>query len=181
MDETLSMPGSFIRNELVMEEALYTFTPDNSASAQTAWFAAVIALGALAGMAAMLKKKAQGRNHNLNMLAAMLLFFVLLISSGTAFFSWWKIQKSGPVAVYADAVETPYGRAAFSTVKDAYIHVDNQPSLISPGRNVRTTKMLVIEERSGKTHVMSEEDYPIKEMLPAIKSAFKAWQQKQTE
>ena len=82
------MPGSFIRNELVMEEALYTFTPDNSASAQTAWFAAVIALGALAGMVAMLKKKAQGRNHNLNMLAAMLLFFVLLISSGTAFFSW---------------------------------------------------------------------------------------------
>ena len=161
-----------------MEEALYTFAPDNSLAVQTAWAAVIIALGALAGTAILLKKKAGGLSHNQNMLAAMLLFFVMMISAGTAFFSWLKVRKTGPVAVYKDAVETPYGKAAFSNFKDAYIYADNQPSLVSPGRSVRTTKILVIEERDGKTHVMSKEDYPVQEMLPAIKNAYKDWQEK---
>ena len=161
-----------------MEEVLYTFAPNNSATAQTAWAAAIIALAALAGTVALLKKKAAGRSYNQNMLAAMLLFFLMLISSGTAFFSWLKIRKTGPVSIYKDAVETPYGRASFAAIKDAYIHADKEPSLIDPNRSVRTTNMLVIEEKGGKTHVMSEQDYPIKEMLPALKDAFSEWQQK---
>ncbi|MCB0559854.1 MAG: hypothetical protein H6573_25400 [Lewinellaceae bacterium] len=161
-----------------MEDALYTFAPDNRIAAQTAWAAAVIALAALAGTILLLRKKAGGLSHNQNMLAAMLLFFVMLISSGTAFFSWLKIRKTGTVTVYRDAVETPFGKATFSNFKDAYIYADNQPSLVSPGRTVRTTKILVIEERTGKTHAMSEADYPVKEMLPAIKNAYKNWQEK---
>lgn len=162
-----------------MEEALYTFTADHRATTQTALIAIIIALGALAGMAALLKKKAEGRQRNQNMLAAMLLFFVFLIGGGAAFFSWLKIRKTGPVAIYEDAVETPYGKAAFRTMKDAYIHADNEPSLIDPARAVRTTRMLVIEEKNGKTHVLSEQDYPINEILPALKSTFAEWRQKE--
>lgn len=161
-----------------MENALYIFEPHNSAMTQTVWVAAIIALGSLAGMVVMLKKKAKGRQHYQNMLLAMLFFFAALISSGTAFFSWLKIRKTGPVSIYQDEVTTPYGSAAFSTIKDAYIHADNQPSLINPGKAVRTTKILVIEEKSGKAHVMSEEDYPIKEILPVLKDALDEWQKK---
>jgi len=164
-----------------MEEILYTFAPDHSSTAQTGWAGAVIALGALAGMASMLSKKAEGRQRNQNMLAAMLLFFVALIGFGTAFFSWLKIRKAGPVAIYADAVETPYGKAAFDAIKDAYIYADKQASFIDPGRSVRTTKILVIEEKSGKTHAMAEGDYPINEILPALKSAVGSWKEKNKE
>ena len=164
-----------------MEDVLYTFAPDNGPAAQTAWIAAAIALGALAGMASMLKKKAEGRQRNQNMLAAMLLFFVALIGGGAAFFSWLKIRKTSPVAIYEDAVETPYGKAAFNTIKDAYIYADKQSSFIDPSRSVRTTKMLVIEEKSGKTHVMAEGDYPINEILPALKSAVGSWKEKNKE
>lgn len=161
-----------------MEEALYTFSADNSGTAQTAWIAAAIALGALAGMLALLRKKAEGRRRNQNMLAAMLLFFAALIGGGAAFFSWLKIRKTGPVTLYQDAIETPYGKASFGAIKDAYIHADREPSLIDPARAVRTTKMLVIEEKNGKTHVMSEEDYPINEILSALKRSFAEWRQK---
>ncbi len=161
-----------------MEEALYTFTADHRAATQTALAAIIIALGAVAGMAALLKKKAEGSQHNQNMLAAMLFFFVFLIGGGAAFFSWLKIRKTGPVSLYENAVETPYGRTAFNTIKDAYIHADREPSLINPARSVRTTKMLVIEEKGGKAHVLSEQDYPIDEILSALKSTFAEWQQK---
>lgn len=164
-----------------MEEVLYTFAPDNGPTAQTAWAAVGIALGALAGMGAMLKKKAEGRQRNQNLLAAMLLFFVALIGSGTAFFSWLKIHKTGPVVVYQDAIETPFGKAAFSNIKDAYVQASQQPSLIDPGRSVRTTELLVVEEKNGKAHVMSEEDYPIKDILPALRRAVKEWEKERRE
>ncbi|MCO6493379.1 MAG: hypothetical protein J5I98_33470 [Phaeodactylibacter sp.] len=160
-----------------MEEALFTFSPHNTATAQAAWVSGAAALGALAGMAAMLGKKAQGRRRHQNTLVAMLLFFAFLISGSAAFFSWWKIRKTGPVVIYADAVETPFGKAPFEAIKDAYIHADSQPSVVNPGRAVRTTRIMVIEERNGKAHAMSEEDYPIEEMLPALRNTFSRWRQ----
>ena len=96
-----------------MEDALLTFEPNNSATVQAAWGAAAVALAALAGMVMMLRKKATGRTRNQNMLAAMLLFFLMLMGMGTAFFSWLKIRKTGPVTIYEHSVRTPYGTAAF--------------------------------------------------------------------
>ncbi len=162
-----------------MREILYTFEPIGSGTQSTFYLAILAALMGLGGMIALLRMKTSREHRNRNMLAAMLLFFVFLIGAGTALFSGLKMRKIGPVYIYADAITTPYGEAEFEHIKDAYIYADREPSLIDPSRSVRTTRMLVVQEESGKSHVLSEEDYPVKEVLAGLRTAIRKWEKEE--
>ncbi len=159
-----------------MENILYTIEPEASGSGATIALSLLVSLAALAGLAALLRKPASGEQYNRKMLAAMLLFFTVLIGSGTAFFSWLKSRKTSDIIIYTDAVETPYGRAEFGNIKNAAIELDKQPSFVNPGRAVRQTRLLVIEEKNGKAHIMSEKDYDLQELMDKLREAVKAWE-----
>ena len=162
-----------------MEDILYTIEPNSSGDRLTIIVALLAALGALAGMFALLRTPSTGDQRNRRMLGAMLLFFVVLIASGTSFFSWLKTRKVSTITIYNDAVETPYGKVAFRNIKNASIETDRQPSFVNPSRATRQTKLLLIEEMDGKAHVMSEKDYDLQNIMSKLKKAVKQWEDSQ--
>ncbi len=104
------------------------------------------------------------------MLLALLVFFALIIAATTAFFSFWSMQKIGPVQVFETQIETPYGTVAYEDISRAYIELNGKQSLVNPGANISSVRMLFIEEVDGKMHVMSERNYDIDEILNKMKS-----------
>ena len=153
-----------------MEIPVYTFLPTNTSDNFTCW--ASIAVMVISGVALffLLRKKSSGDAYRRQMLLAMLVFFALIIAATTAFFSFWSIQKTGPVQVYQTQMETPYGMVAFEDISRAYIELNGKQSLVNPGANISSVRMLFIEEIDGKMHVMSEKNYDIDEILNKMKS-----------
>lgn len=154
-----------------MKELLYTIEPQAGGGGTTIIIALIAALGGLAGMLALLRRPGTGGQRNQRLVGAMLLFFAFIIGGSTAFFSWLDLRRTGPVFIYRDAVETPFGKAAFRDISRVYIHLDQQPSRINPNQPRQQTRLLVIEERQGKTHVFSEERYDIAAMMERLKAA----------
>lgn len=159
-----------------METPLYTFEAVHDSNHLSFLIALLFAIIALGGLIALLRRKVARENHNRNMLLALLTFFVFLIAASTAFFSWLAAKKIGTVAIYPDAIETSYGRAAFEHIRNAGFKDDKQPSLINPNISRKTTKLLIIEESDGKTHVLSEENYEIPKIWNKLKEAMEKWE-----
>lgn len=147
------------------------FQPTHQEDQLTLYIGILLAVAGAVGLFLSLRKKATGEAHRRNMLVAMLLFFLTIISSGTAFFSWWSIRKIGPVRITDDAITTPYGKAIFRDIRKAEIIADQPVRLIPSNNNQAVVKLLVIEEQSGKTHVLSEENYDIQRIFGALREA----------
>lgn len=113
------------------------------------------------------------------MLIAMLAFFAMIMAAGTAFFSFWSMQKTGPVYVYENSIVTPYGEAKYANISKAYIEMNNQQALLNPGNTTSSVRMLFLEERDGKMHVLSEDNYEIDKILKEIRT--QASQKKEKE
>lgn len=89
-------------------------------------------------------------------------FFIAgMIAAGTAFFTFWDHLKTGPVRFEADGVETPYGKAMYDDIVRVYVHRQADPSLINPNMERRAVNWLIIEERSGKKHALSQDQYDL--------------------
>jgi hypothetical protein len=147
------------------------FQPIHQEDQIVLYIALVLAIVGAIGMVITLRRKVERSKHNQNMLIAMLLFFLMTISTGTALFSWLSMRKTGPVTISADAIETPYGKATFENIKQAKIINDQAVGLLPTGGNSRTVKLLLIEERSGKAHILSEKNYDIQRIFGALRSA----------
>ena len=147
------------------------FQPTHQEDQLVLYIALALAVVGAIGMVMTLRRKVERSKHNQNMLIAMLLFFLMIISAGTALFSWLSMHKTGPVTIYADAIETPYGKTTFGNIKSAEIIIDQAVGLLPTGGNRRTVKLLLIEERSGKAHVLSEKNYDIQRIFGALRSA----------
>lgn len=156
-----------------MNEALYTFDPTHQEDQTNFLLALFVALFALIGLVMLLRKPGVQEQRNRRLLGAMLLFFVFLIAGSTAFFSNLFMRKLGTVKLYATAIETPYGTVAYREINKAYIHLDKQPSIINPNITRRSTRLLIIEEKDGDTHVLPEENYPIQEILGRMRELVK--------
>ena len=154
-----------------MEEILYRFEPIHTNSSITLWISLLFGLFAWGICALLLAKKEEGQNRQRNIIIAMLLFFVGMIGLGTAFFTYWTQQKTGPVVIYNDAIETVYGRVSFSQIKNSNIIAAGNRSIINPDLQKNTSRMLLIEENSGKAHVLSEDNYDIQAILNALRTA----------
>jgi hypothetical protein len=149
------------------------FQPIHQEDQLVLYIALILAIVGAIGMVITLRRKVERSRHNQNMLIAMLLFFLTTISAGTALFSWLSMHETGPVTIYAYAIETPYGRVAFGEIKKAEIITDQPIGLLPTGSNSRSVKLLVIEESSGKAHVLSEKNYDIQRILGAMRKARK--------
>jgi len=160
-----------------METALHTFQPQHTENELGLWIGLIVGAFALAGMLWLLKKKTGDQNRRL--LGAMLLFFVGTISVGTAFFSWLTMRKIGPVSLYADAITTPYGKLPFNKINNIYIKEEKEKSLLQPQGNNKSIRLLVLESKDGKVHVLSDQNYNIQAILGPLKETMDASKSKQ--
>lgn len=165
-----------IIKQLKMDKLLYTFEPVKSGFNFTIWVALILMACAVAGMVFLLKKKSTEISYNMRMLGAMLLFFVAIISASTAFFSFWASSRTTTVKIYKKSVETDRGRVTFKNLKGAYINADKGSSGgLMPSTKRDTTKLLIIEEKTGRTHVLSSYNYNVMKIVrllqPMIKKA----------
>ncbi len=156
-----------------MEQLIQTFQPQHTENQLGLWLGLLVAALALAGMLALLKSKTGDQNRR--MLGAMLLFFTCMIAVGTAFFSWLTMRKIGPVNLYADAIETPYGKLPFEDVGSIYIKMEQEKSLLKPEGGNKGVRLLVLESTDRKAHVLSEHNYNIQAILGTLKAALDAW------
>ncbi|GJM31316.1 MAG: hypothetical protein DHS20C18_03170 [Saprospiraceae bacterium] len=156
-----------------METPLYTFTASISADQITFWTAFIIALAALVGLIFLIRRKVEREAYNRNALLSMLTFFAFLIAASTAFFSSWSMKKTGPVSIYSDRIELPSGTVQFEEMKKAYLKREIKRSVIDPKKSSKEVSLLLIEENTGKLHVLSELNYPVSEILNKLKEAQK--------
>lgn len=99
---------------------------------------------------------------------ALLTFFVGIIATCSTIFSFWSQQKLIPVELDATKLVTPYGETQLSEIKAAYIRGENEKSTIIREDD---TKLLIIVERTNKTHVLSELNYPV-DTIKALLDAY---------
>lgn len=160
-----------------METVLHTFQPEHTENQMGLWLGLLIGALALAGMLRLLKHKSGEQNRRL--LGAMLLFFACTISVGTAFFSWLTMRKIGPVSLYRDAITTPYGKLDFDKIRSIYIKEEREKTLLKPDGSGKSTRLLVLESKDGKVHVLSDQNYNIQAILGTLKETIDASKGKQ--
>lgn len=154
-----------------MGATIEIFNPISDGGFNTFIISTAVALVALGIFVWHFKKGGSRENYNMRMLISMLLFFTFAISGSTAVLSSMKYKKTSPVSIYENGLETTYGSVEFKEIKNASIIADKSPSYVNPNQSTRITRLLIIEEKSGKTHVLSEEDYPIQDILRTMKNA----------
>ncbi len=89
---------------------------------------------------------------------SLLSFFIAIIAACSTFFSFWTTQKLVPVQISAEKLITPYGETALSEIKSSEIKGGAIDASIIKKDD---TRILLIVERSNKTHALSELNYPI--------------------
>ncbi|MEM1218703.1 MAG: hypothetical protein AAGH79_07315 [Bacteroidota bacterium] len=152
-----------------MEEIVMTFTPDNGGlNSTTLWATAglVVALGVFVWG---LLPGERGIPKALKPVISMLGFVGILVAGSTVFFSAWADRKIGPVQVSDTGIETPYGEALYANIRKVSVEKDNPTSIFPATSDADIASFLLIEEISGKTHVLSSENYPIQEILGVMR------------
>jgi len=122
------------------------------------------------------KKKVPYYEKKRKRLYSMLLFFGILIFGTTGLLNFANSLNLKTVKFYSDNIETPQGRIKYDDIQSAYIYVDKPFTLTQNSQNPSSTKkrrLLIIEEYSKKTHVLSEENYQVDEILTTLKKISK--------
>ena len=153
-----------------MEQPIAVFEPIRSGNYSIVFISLFFVLIAAAFFIYNLKKKASPKHKNYNQLFSLLAFFVIIIASSTAFFSFWAAQKFTEVKVYSKSIETGFGTADFDNIQRIYIHNDQQKSPLTAAPEGGIIRILVIEEVDRKTHVLSEENYQIDSLMVVLNS-----------
>lgn len=122
------------------------------------------------------RKKLEYPKRKQQQMLTMLGAFIVLISLGSAFFSWLTTQKIKTVTIDKEAIVTPYGKAEIDKIRTAYFYMDKQSSRFSQEMVLDTVRFLIIEEfgRNKKTHALSEENYDIVEIRKILMEKMKA-------
>ncbi|MEN0003968.1 MAG: hypothetical protein AAF798_07490 [Bacteroidota bacterium] len=150
-----------------MGTVIEIFEPTNQEPLYAFWTALVVAGACIAGLVYMLRATMERIGRNRQLLIAMLLFFGAMLAGGSAFLSWLTSDKVGTVTLYKQGVSTPYGSVRYESIIRTGISLNKQNTLFQAADK----KLLIIEERSGKAHVLSEANYPIEQLLGALRNA----------
>ncbi|MFK8006765.1 MAG: hypothetical protein AB8H03_10350 [Saprospiraceae bacterium] len=104
-------------------------------------------------------------------LYSILLGIALLLTTSTAILNFWNSFKIKPIKLYKDAIETPRGKVAFEDIQNAYILVDKPMTITTPPADslMNYKRLLMLEEFDKTSHAMSEENYPIEEILEKLR------------
>lgn len=132
------------------------------------WIALIVAIGTGLFTAWILMGKSPWKGQLSRQVLPLWTFILCLLAVGTAFFSFWNHMKVGPVKFDAEGMETPYGKALYGDISRVYIHQERDKSLIDPNMVRSTTNWLIIEERGGKKHALSQDQYNLAEIEKAL-------------
>ena len=123
----------------------------------------------LAGLAFYLnKKEVSYENRNYKNLGFLFCLFGVMLSFVVAGFSAYNFHRMQAVELLPTQVKVENRLLEFQNIKRVFLHRDFQASHISPQIIRDTTYLLIIEEKNGKSHAFSDENYPIREMVVAI-------------
>ncbi len=158
-----------------MEEALYIYEPNTSE----------LSLYTILGFAAFVLCSLlfyYSLKHHKQLL---LLFsgFLGVIGLGVGIFSIINQQKLPNIEIYQEGLSTPQGKVSFDDIRKIELKEDKQHSKYPIHRGgemitIDTIRMILVEEYSGKAHVMTEFNYPLQEIYSNLSVLVKAYQEK---
>ena len=149
-----------------MEKPLYVIEPFKHGADFWLIFSICIVVLSLIGVYYFYKNKSL--DYNRRNIMVMILGFFAAISFGTTVFrlySKWRLQ---PIEIYSNYIKTPYGDASLNNILDSYIKLEIKYKPMQAGIAQDSAHYLFIIERNNKTHVLSEGDYPIIEVLDKL-------------
>lgn len=100
----------------------------------------------------------------------MVFAFIGLTALGAGIFKFASMQKLTPIKIYADAIETPYGKIPFSDLKDASVQPYMKYKPMQAGVPVDSTRYLFLFKNSQNLpDVISDGDYKIDSIFDALR------------
>jgi hypothetical protein len=150
-----------------MESQPFEFAARVTQESQWFWGGVGLALFSGAGSLFLLWTKGRKETYTFRMLGAMGLFFLFLLSMGSAVFSGLALNRLRPVT----ATEAGLGCGKRELAWDQVLSVRVIRSQEKNALNVvqRQTRILVVEGRDGKRWMWSESNYPVSGILGAIR------------
>lgn len=149
-----------------MDKPLYIIEPYQHGT--DFWLVTTLLIAALSFVGTLYFRRNTKMEYNRRNSVAMILSFFAVIALGVSamrFYSKWKIQ---PIEIYNNRIKTPYGEAPLSNVIDFYIKLEKKYKPMQTEIVQDSAHYFFLIERNNKTHVLSEGDYPIKEVLDKL-------------
>lgn len=136
------------------------------------WISLLIALATGGGTVWLLIGK-HGLKGNMWRQVVPLWGFVLCVAAaGMMLYSWLEQRQKGTVRVDATGVETPFGKVDYEDVRKIYVHQEVDKSVIDPSIGRDTVRWLIIEERSGKKHLLRADQYDLPAIMETMEGFF---------
>lgn len=159
-----------------MDTPLATFEPTASGMQSISIIAFIVSVACGIGTFLLLRQKKRGSAKNMNVLIAMLLFFVGMIALGTFVFNGLAYQRIGTVTIYESGIQLGKKQIPFSDLENAKIEEIVETSFINPNSIRENTRVLFIADKSGKTYALSSEHYPVDKIMERMRSALQTWE-----
>jgi hypothetical protein len=146
-----------------MDKPLYIFHPLEQSVDKVLYLSlSVLVLSFSAGYYFGVLSKME-RNRRLS--ALMIVFFIGAIAAGTTGFRLFSKARIRPIQLFTNRIETPYGIVSLTNIRDYYIKLERHFQTMNPTVVRDSARYFFLLERSDKTHVLSEGDYPIDSIL----------------
>ncbi len=152
-----------------MNKPLYIIEPHKHGT--DGWLILTFCIVAISlwGMYYLNKNKALDYNRR-NIIVMILGFFaaIAFMSGGFRLYSTWRLQ---PIEISVNSIKTPYGSAPLNNIADYYIKLEKRFKPMQADIIQDSAYYFFLIERNNKTHVLSEGDYPIREVLDKLNEA----------
>jgi hydrogenase maturation factor len=146
-----------------MDTPLHSFSATKSLL--DIWLIAPILTALACGMVILYVQKNTTLDYNRRNIVVMVFGFFTVIALGTATlkaYSYWRLK---PVQIFTNHIITPYGETPLSNVSDFYIKLEKTYKPMQTDVVRDSARYFFLIEKNDKTHVLSEGDYPIYDIL----------------
>ena len=128
--------------------------------------ASIVVISCLIGI--VLLKRNHSIKNDYRFLGMMLLGFIVMISLGILIFSSWAILRLVPVEISDDSFTSAYGTVSVDQIRNTYITMDQPDRGLFQVVPDAGTQFLVVELSDGSVHILSEKNYPLREIKTAL-------------
>jgi hypothetical protein len=129
------------------------------------WLVAPILITLICGLAILYVRKNTTLDYNRRNILVMILGFftvIAMVSFGMKAYSYGRLK---PVQIFTNRIITPYGETPLSNVADFYIKLEKTYKPMQSEIVRDSARYFFLIEKNDKTHVLSEGDYPIYDIL----------------